>query len=300
MTVIQKAMRLMLMVTAAAVLSACAQQNTSNPSVGTVFTDPSLVSVEATPTPTDIPTQTPTASPAPTLSPTDAPVPTNPPVEETISTTAPVISPSDGIDWYNGYADPRTIDAETVSNPSDLTVLVNKYYEMPADYAPTIVLADSSAGQYLRTEADDAWDALRAACETDTGIVLYLCSGYRTYEAQATLFSTSVKKRGIEHACSKNALEGRSEHNLGLAIDISTNDIREISSKFAETTAGAWVGEHCHEYGFILRYMSGKSSITGYAYEPWHYRYVGIDLASTLYASGQTLEEYYGKVPDVP
>jgi D-alanyl-D-alanine carboxypeptidase len=300
MKVIQKSIHLMLMVTAAAVLSSCAQHNTSNPSDSTANTALTIVSEEATPTPTDIPTPTPTASPAPTLSPTEAPLPTVPPAEETKSTTAPVTTPSDGIDWYNGYADPRTIDAEMVSNPSDLTVLVNKYYEMPADYAPTLVLADSSDSQYLRTEADDAWDALRAACETDTGIVLYLCSGYRTYEAQATLFATSVKKRGIEHACSKNALEGRSEHNLGLAIDISTNDVQEISSKFAETTAGAWVGEHCHEYGFILRYMNGKSSITGYAYEPWHYRYVGIDLASTLYASGQTLEEYYGKVPVVP
>ena len=87
------------------------------------------------------------------------------------------------------------------------------------------MLAESSKDQYIRTEADYAWDAMRAACETDTGYVLYLCSGYRTFEAQATLFSDSVKKKGIEHACSKNALEGRSEHNLGLALDISTTGV---------------------------------------------------------------------------
>jgi D-alanyl-D-alanine carboxypeptidase len=95
-------------------------------------------------------------------------------------------------------------------------------------------------------------------------------------------------------------MEGRSEHNLGLALDISTTDAGEISSGFADTTAGAWVVEHCHEYGFILRYPKDKTAITGYVFEPWHYRYVGIDLAGTLFASGQTLEEYCGKVPAVP
>ena len=154
----------------------------------------------------------------------------------------------------------------------------------------TLLSAKASAGPILP-------DVL---AEADTWYVLYLCSGYRTLEAQASLFSKSIREKGIAHACSRNALEGRSEHNLGLALDISTTDAGVISSGFAGTAAGTWVGEYCHEYGFILRYPEDKTSITGYVFEPWHYRYVGVDLAGTLYTSGQTLEEYYGKVPAAP
>ena len=223
-----------------------------------------------------------------------------------MSTSAPADAPaqvpaaSGEIVWYDGYADPRTIAAETVESPGDLTVLVNKYFAIPADYAPDLVPADSSNNQYIRSEADDAWDLMRAACQADTGYVLYLCSGYRTFENQAALYAKSIRDKGIAHACSRNALEGRSEHNLGLALDISTTETGVISSGFAETPAGIWVTAHCSEYGFILRYPSDKTAVTGYVYEPWHYRFVGTDLAAVLSASGQTLEEYYGKVPVVP
>lgn len=251
----------------------------------------------STPTPTPVPTPEPTPIPTPT--PTSTPTPPPEPTPAPTQSTGTASAQSDGIDWYDGYADPRTINAETADSPEDLTVLVNKYWSIPEDYAPALVLAESSKNQYIRVEADDAWDAIRAACETDTGYVLYLCSGYRTFEEQAALFSKSIQKKGIGYACSKNAMEGRSEHNLGLALDISTTEAGEISSGFADTPAGVWVGEHCHEYGFVLRYPSDKTAITGYVFEPWHYRYVGIDLAGTLFASGQTLEEYYGKVPVV-
>lgn len=257
-------------------------------------TSAQITAYEPAPTQTQTPTQTPTPTQAPT--PTPAREPTAAPAQYTKTAQ----SQSDGIDWYDGFADPRTINAESSPSPEDLTVLVNKYLSIPEDYAPSLVLAESSKSQYIRVEADDAWDAMRSACETDTGYVLYLCSGYRTFEAQAALFSKSIQNKGIGYACSKNAMEGRSEHNLGLALDISTTDTGVISSGFADTTAGAWVGEHCHEYGFILRYPADKTAVTGYVFEPWHYRYVGIDLAGTLSASGQTLEEYYGKVPAGP
>jgi len=237
--------------------------------------------VTATPTPTLTPTPTPTPSPTPTPTPSPTPTP----------------QPPDTISWYDGYADPNTIIPRIVENPEDLTVLVNKYFAIPEDYVPELVDAESSDDQQLRPEADEAWDQMREDCEVATGYTLYLCSAHRTWEEQAELFAKSVAKRGIGYCCSKNALEGRSEHNLGLAIDISTTGVREISSGFAETTAGSWVAEHCAEYGFIMRYPSDKTDITGYAYEPWHYRYVGTKLALELYASGQTLEEYYEQVP---
>jgi len=272
-----------------------ASEITLTPSADTTAAPAAVLTAVPTEAPTAAPTE---ASPVPVITqiPLGTPKPTSPPA----GNPSPAFTKSDGIDWYNGFADPRTITPETVVNPEDLTVLVNKYFALPESYSPALVLAESSKNQYIRTEADDAWDVMRAACETDTGFTLYLCSGYRTFEAQAALFSKSIRDKGIEHACSRNALEGRSEHNLGLALDISTTDVGVISSNFAKTTAGAWVVGHAYEYGFILRYPQDKTSITGYVYEPWHYRFVGTDLAGTLFASGQTLEEYYGKVPAVP
>jgi len=245
-----------------------------------------VVSTTAAPTPT--PTSTPT--PTPTSTPTPTPTPTPEYIEP--QTDAPV--------WYNGYVDPRTVRAEVVTNPEDLTVLINKYYAMPEDYVPDLVMADSSAGQYLRPEADDAWDLMRAACDKDTGEVLYLVSGYRSYATQAYSFSHAIERRGLEKVCEKNAYQGRSEHSLGLALDINTADDPEIRDEFVESTAGQWVKEHGHEYGFILRYPRDKGSIIGYGYEAWHYRFVGVELATKLYESGQTLEEYYGKEQVMP
>ncbi len=282
--------------------SAMAAQKTDTESTRTDTTassddslSPSAAGVAAsanTASPAPSSTPVPTTVPTPTATPTPTPVP-----KESAVMTG---TQNGGIDWYGGYADPRTISPEIIADPEDVTVLVNKYFTLPDDYVPELVLADSSKNQSIRPEADDAWDLMRAACETDTGYTLYLCSGYRTLEEQAALFSTSISKQGVEHAISRNAYPGRSEHNLGLALDISTTAVGSISYSFGDTKAGMWVSTHAYQYGFILRYPQDKSDITGYVYEPWHYRYVGIDLAATLYASGQTLEEYYGKMQVLP
>jgi len=249
-----------------------------------------------------IPAAAPSDTPAPTAVPTSTPVPTAVPTPTPTPTPAPeYIEPLiDKPVWYNGYVDPRSIRAEVVTNPEDITVLINKYYSMPSDYVPELVMAGSSAGQYLRTEADDAWDLMRAACQADSGEVLYLVSGYRSWATQTYSFTHAIERRGIDKVCEKNAYQGRSEHCLGLALDINIASDPEIRDEFAESTAGQWVNEHGHEYGFILRYPREKGSITGYGYEAWHYRYVGVELATALFESGQTLEEYYGKVQVLP
>lgn len=246
----------------------------------------------AAPSDTPAPTAVPTSTPVPTAVPTPSPTPT--PAPEYIE---PLI---DKPVWYNGYVDPRSIRAELVTNPEDITVLINKYYSMPSDYVPDLVMAGSSAGQYLRPEADDAWDLMRAACQADSGEVLYLVSGYRSWATQTYSFTHAIERRGIDKVCEKNAYQGRSEHCLGLALDINIASDPEIRDEFAESTAGQWVNEHGHEYGFILRYPREKGSIIGYGYEAWHYRYVGVELATALFESGQTLEEYYGKVQVLP
>ena len=243
---------------------------------------------------TTVPTPTPTSTPTPTPSPTPTPTPTPTPEPEYIEPILP--EPV----WYYGYVDPRSIRAEVVTNPEDIGVLINKYYSMPEDYVPELVYAESSNGQRLRPEADDAWDLMRAACLEDTGYQLYLVSGYRSYGDQTYSFSNAIVRRGIDKVCEKNAYQGRSEHCLGLALDINTADDPEIRDEFAETKAGQWVAENGHLYGFILRYPREKGSITGYGYEAWHYRYVGVEIATAMYESGMTLEEYYGKPQILP
>ena len=225
-----------------------------------------------------------------------------------ITTTKPTIQPTPtGPVWYDGFVDPRTVDYETVSDPGDIAVLINKYYAVSEDYVPELVEAASSNRQKLRPEANAAWDLMREACNEDTGKTLYLTAGYSTFEQRIALFEEAIWKVNnnvpgftMKRVVSKYAYPGRSEHNVGLALDIREINDSSISSNFLNTTAGSWVSEHAHEYGFILRYPSGKGHITGYDFEAWHFRYVGIDLATALFTSGQTLEEYYGKEQVLP
>jgi D-alanyl-D-alanine carboxypeptidase len=239
-------------------------------------TPPESAPLTPTPEPTTAITATPTSEPTQSSEP-----------------TGPV--------WYSGFVDPRTVDFVIVSNPNDVTVLINKYFAVSEDYVPELVSAASSNSQKLRPESNDAWDLMRAACEADTGYTLYLTAGYSTFQQRLDLFNGSITKyNDMVRTCSKYAYPGRSEHNVGLALDIATTASPTISSNFLNTTAGQWVAEHCHEYGLILRYPLGKESITGYAFEAWHFRYLGMELATELYNSGQTLEEYYGKEQVLP
>lgn len=238
-----------------------------------------------------------------------------PTTTENVLTVTPVPSPTKaptsaptGPVWYDGYVDPRTVDYEIISNPGDLTVLINKYYAVPEEYVPELVTAASSyKDQKLRPEANEAWDLMRAACYEDTGKTLFITAGYSTFPQRLALFEGALKKVRdgepgftMKRVVSKYAYPGRSEHNVGLALDIREINDSSISSNFLNTTAGSWMAEHAHEYGFILRYPQGKGHITGYDFEAWHFRYLGVDLATTLYESGQTLEEYYGKEQVLP
>ncbi len=273
-------------------LSACVYNRQSPASSVPVPPSVGQESLVPTVTPTPTITPTPTPSPSPTPTPTPSPSPTPIPMYIEPQTDEPV--------WYDGFVDPRTVRAEVVPNPEDITVLVNKYYAMPEDYVPELVAANHSAGQQLRKEASDAWDLMHTACLEECEQNLYLVSGYRSYDTQAYSFSNGIERNGLAFAVQKNAYQGRSEHPLGLALDINIASDPEIRDGFAETTAGQWVAEHGHEYGFILRYPREKGSITGYGYEAWHYRYVGVDLATELYETEQTLEEYYGKEQILP
>lgn len=160
----------------------------------------------------------------------------------------------------------------------DGILIVNKTYSLPKDYNPGGLTGECAA----------AFEQLRQGAAED-GINIYLSSGFRSYKTQAQLYNGYVYYYGQAAADTFSARPGHSEHQTGLAIDCNI-----ISDAFIGTPEAEWLAEHCHEYGFIIRYPQGKESITGYKYEPWHIRYIGADNAQRIYESGLTLEEYYG------
>ena len=172
-------------------------------------------------------------------------------------------------------------------------VIVNKYHYLDSDYVPdNLVTASSTYGYALPIEKKtyDAFinmynDALKS------GLNLSILSPYRSYNTQVSLYNRYVNKDGKVLADTYSARAGFSEHQTGLAIDIARRGGN--LGGFESTNEFKWLKDNCYKYGFILRYPKGKEWITGYQYEPWHYRYVGIDVATQIYNEGITFEEYY-------
>lgn len=158
-------------------------------------------------------------------------------------------------------------------------LVANKTYDLSSSYAP--------GG--LTRETIDAFEKMKSDASKE-GISLKIISGYRSYSRQKTLYNNYVKRDGKEVADRYSARPGHSEHQTGLAFDVNSLD-----QAFGNTKAGEWLNHNCYKYGFILRYPKGKEAITGYMYEPWHFRYIGQE-AINLYNNGvwTTLEEYLG------
>lgn len=128
----------------------------------------------------------------------------------------------------------------------------------------------------------------------ESGIELYLVSGYRSYQEQIKLQEYYIETQGIKMSEKIDCVPGASEHQLGLAVDLSTTDHQyELNTDFGTTATYEWLVEHCAEYGYILRYPEGKEENTGIMYSPWNFRYVGEELAKELSKSGETMEEYF-------
>lgn len=168
----------------------------------------------------------------------------------------------------------ETIDGCTYA---DGVLIVNKSYTVPAEY-----------GSGITAETQAAFDAMQAAAAQE-GLNLFICSGFRSYNYQNTLYSNYVARDGKAAADTYSARPGHSEHQTGLAVDVNSTD-----GSMATSPEGLWLAEHCAEYGFVIRYPKGKEEITGYMYEPWHIRYLGQDLAVKLTEAQLTLEEYFG------
>ncbi|WP_044748303.1 D-Ala-D-Ala carboxypeptidase VanY [Bacillus alveayuensis] len=197
---------------------------------------------------------------------------------------------------------------KVIMNPENILALVNKENNLPADYKPDdlvipnvpFTFAEQNIDKrFMRAEAAQALEQMFSAAK-EAGVNLVAASGYRSYERQQSLFVQEVAKSGKEKAIHAVAQPGQSEHQTGLAMDITSPRVNyEITTAFGETREGKWVAEHAHKFGFIIRYPKGKEQITGYQYEPWHLRYVGKKAAKVMFERGLTLEEYFQVVKKI-
>lgn len=186
----------------------------------------------------------------------------------------------------------------------ELLTLVNPWHPMPEGYEPALAHAESGYqpkdDYWVDVRCAEALTAMLNGCLASWNVPL-ICSAYRTQEMQEELFADKIKRlieEGVSEAeapllaATTVALPGTSEHQLGLAVDLIDESYPYLTQGQEWTGAQRWLMEHCWEYGFILRYPNGTSEITGIIYEPWHYRYVGVQHAQAIRALGVTLEEY--------
>ena len=189
----------------------------------------------------------------------------------------------------------------TVSNGDSKLVLVNKNYALDSSYAPSDlvlpnVLAlghEQNKTIYLREEASQHLEQLFSAAEQEAGLIFLARSGYRSYETQVSLYQRYVDQNGQEAADRFSARAGHSEHQTGLAIDVTADSVNgQLTTEFGKTAEGIWLKDNAHRFGYIIRYLEGRESETGYQYEPWHLRYVGVKIATEIYEDQLILEDY--------
>lgn len=159
----------------------------------------------------------------------------------------------------------------------DGILIANKSYSLPADYDPGV-----------NQEALDAFNEM-ASDAANEGLDIHISSAYRSYHDQERIYNRYVEDDGAELADTYSSRPGHSDHQTGLAFDLNS-----IDDSFGDTPESDWVAENAHKYGFIIRFPKGKDKYTGYQYEPWHIRYLGVDKATEVYKSGLSLEEFLG------
>jgi len=190
---------------------------------------------------------------------------------------------------------------EILDDPNDFIRLVNKINLLDEKYPPdddlhqmvdANVRKTSKGERMVRTIVNDALKVMFETAE-DEGIRLYLQSAYRSFRTQRTIYANNLEKyNGVDHGIVQ--APGASEHQTGLAVDVISRDWinKALNERFAQTKEGQWLAANCSRFGFIIRYPEGKREITGIMYEPWHLRFVGIEVAKYLMETGLTLEEF--------
>ncbi|MGI8928479.1 MAG: M15 family metallopeptidase [Candidatus Limnocylindrales bacterium] len=179
--------------------------------------------------------------------------------------------------------------------------LLDPIYMVPRDYVPPKLVSVSNAGiqgsgKVRRVMIDDL--AAMAAAARTADAPLRVTSAYRRWSEQKYLYQREIELYGLKVARESVARPGHSEHQLGTAIDFSSGDSTKKAwayDDWAKTAAGAWLMANGWRYGFLLSYPYRKKNVTCYRYEPWHWRYVGQEMAAEVHASGLTLREYLWK-----
>jgi len=184
----------------------------------------------------------------------------------------------------------------------DFTMLVNKENLLARDYVPEDMVEifepsgskiDPTYVNRLHKEVYIQFKKMQADAK-ELGYEIFVDSSYRSYEYQEKVFESTALEKGLDHAIKFVAPPGGSEHQTGLAFDVIFRRNGEMIEEQLETDPEIkWMTENAYKYGFILRYPKGKEDITGFGFEPWHFRYVGLDLAFEIHENNQTLEEYY-------
>ena len=188
----------------------------------------------------------------------------------------------------------------SITDPASIWVVANKLNPLnPNNYAaPDLVQTPVKFANspVLRQAASDAVVTMFAAYQAETGKEMQIQSAYRSYDVQVNVYNGWVNQLGQAGADLTSARPGHSEHQTGLAIDIATADSScTLRACFASTNQGKWLAKNAWKYGFILRYPKGETDVTGYEFEPWHYRFVGVSLAKEYHDTGATtLEGFFG------
>ena len=191
--------------------------------------------------------------------------------------------------------------AEEEKVAESLLILVNKTHPLPDTYMPedlvevNVTFAENvyPERKQLRVPAAEALEKMFEGALAD-GIELIAVSGFRSYHTQAVIYEKRLEQAGQEYVDVYIAQPGCSEHQSGLAMDLGTQDSHDLTEAFADTEAYAWLSGHAAEYGFLVRYPKDGTESTGYAYEPWHVRFVG-EAAKEIAESGLTLEDWYDR-----
>lgn len=262
---------------------------TPNPDVPTPTTPPT-----PTASPTPVVTPTPTVTPTPMVTPTKKPTPG--PTRVPIGTEQSLLPG----ELTFSYPEPAPLNTDT----STYTMIVNKEYLLPNDYIPYLVEPDVeiyhkgiNERRYLQPIAADSLKEMFDAAEKD-GCHMVLRCGFRSYTLQEQIYSWNLRTYGYYEATRYHALPGTSEHQTGLAVDLCCEATGYNNNfDFINTKEYTWLLINAHHYGWILRYPKHKSDLTGYNFEPWHFRYVGVELATYLKMNDLVLEEYYNVPP---
>lgn len=192
------------------------------------------------------------------------------------------------------------LGAQTIADRTNLGAslfLVNRDFALSQDYVPEDLVRPNVRTQYgnitMRREAAEALEELFKAAKEEQGFVLEAVSGYRSFARQKAIYNRKIQNTGsVDKAQLLVAPPGTSEHQLGLAMDIGRKSGSGLNASFGKTKEGMWVAENAHRFGFVIRYKEEWTGITGYAYEPWHIRYVGKEHAAQLYRMDVPLEIY--------